>query len=406
MSEDVKKIRIEDYDYPLPEERIARFPLPERDASKLLIARPGEGFQHSIFSEIDRYLPESTYLVFNETKVVQARLLFPKNETTTIEVFCLEPLPGIDIQQAMATRQSIEYICLVGGARKWKSGSLEISLPGGSQLQAEKRESREGTFRIGFSWSGEHTFAEVLELAGKTPLPPYLKRAAEEVDRERYQTVFAQNDGSVAAPTASLHFTRPLLKRLAQKGIEHGKLTLHVGAGTFKPVESEKIGAHEMHAEEVFISKGFVENIYQRLHQKIIPVGTTAMRALESLYWLGALLFKGKLAGEQGIPVLDQWIPYRDDLKGVTPEQSFEALLQYLQHQHLDTLHFKTALIIAPGYHHHICRGLLTNFHQPKSTLLLLVASMLGDNWKEMYRYALNHEFRFLSYGDASLILL
>ncbi|HBF20219.1 MAG: S-adenosylmethionine tRNA ribosyltransferase [Owenweeksia sp.] len=405
MNEDVKKIRIEDYTYELPDERIARFPLAQRDASKLLIAKRGENFTHLSFRAIESVLPADTHLIFNETKVVQARLLFAKNETTSIEVFCLEPLPGTDIQQAMATKKSIEYLCLVGGARKWKSGFLRINLGSGGTLQAEKMENCNGTFRIAFSWDSELTFAEVLETAGRTPLPPYLKRVAEASDRDRYQTVFARHDGSVAAPTASLHFTPQLVQKLEAKGIHHSNLTLHVGAGTFKPVESEDIGSHEMHAEEIFIKRSFVQDIRQRLDKRIIPVGTTAMRALESLYWFGALLHVGERPGDETIPLLDQWTPYRTDLEGISVEESLQALEYYLIHKQQETLQLKTAIIIAPGYRHQLCGGLLTNFHQPKSTLLLLVASLLGDRWKEMYRYALEHDFRFLSYGDACLIL-
>lgn len=405
MSEDVKKIRIEDYTYELPDERIARFPLSQRDASKLLISRPGESFKHIIYAKLSTELDENSLLVFNETKVVQARLLFPKNEHTHIEIFCLEPLPGMDIQQAMAKKKSIEYLCLVGGARKWKSGSLVLKLGPATELQAEKLENQNGTFRIRFQWTSAMSFAEVLEKAGRTPLPPYLKRPAEETDRERYQTVFAQNDGSVAAPTASLHFTPELVNELSRKGIEHSKLTLHVGAGTFKPVESEHIGTHAMHAEEIFIKLSFVQEVRSKLQKRIIPVGTTAMRALESLYWYGVLLHHGEKPQEGLIPYIDQWTPYRNDLQGISPEQSFEALENYMRGQPSEALQLKTAIIIAPGYPHRICDGLLTNFHQPKSTLLLLVASLLGDKWKEMYQYALDHDFRFLSYGDACLIL-
>ncbi|MGB0176679.1 MAG: S-adenosylmethionine:tRNA ribosyltransferase-isomerase [Owenweeksia sp.] len=406
MSEDVKKIRIEDYTYELPDERIARFPLAQRDASKLLVANGNKPFHHIPFYGIDEVLPGDSHLIFNETKVVQARLIFPKNENTSIEIFCLEPLPGVDIQRAMATRVSIEYLCLVGGARKWKSGPLSLDIGSGQLLQAEKLENTQGTFRISFKWNNDLAFAEVLEKAGRTPLPPYLKRPAEETDRIRYQTVFAQNDGSVAAPTASLHFTDELITKLQQKGIHSSKLTLHVGAGTFKPVESEQIGAHEMHAEEIFIKRSFVTEVRKKLNSRLIPVGTTAMRALESLYWFGALLQHGEKPEEGVVPLLDQWTPYRYELSHVNPEDSLRALENYLEEKGMETLQLKTAIIIAPGYIHHICGGLLTNFHQPKSTLLLLVASLLGKRWKEMYRYALDHDFRFLSYGDACLILI
>lgn len=401
MNEEIKKIRIEDYNYPLPDERIARFPLAERDSSKLLVAG-AEGFADAVFRDIVSYLPQDSLVIFNETKVIQARLFFPLSETRNIEIFCLQPAGNLDIQQAMSRRNTIDYECLVGGAKKWKTAKLALQLQGGGVLYAEKMSRENAAFTIRFNWNTSHTFAEVLEKAGKTPLPPYLKRAAGEEDRTRYQTVFARNDGSVAAPTASLHFTENILAKLSSKGIEQAKLTLHVGAGTFKPVDSDEIGHHSMHAEEMIISMYLVEYILQNIHRSIIPVGTTAMRALESIYWLGCMASEGQL--QQNKPLdIPQWLPYEWN-KETLPETAFESLLSFMKNNNISDLHARTSVMIAPGYKHRLCSGLITNFHQPGSTLLLLIASLLGEKWKAMYQHALQNHYRFLSYGDACFI--
>lgn len=394
----IKNIRIEDYDYDLPEDRIARYPVEPRDASKLLVYRQGR-ITESRYSELAGQLPADALLLFNQTKVVQARLHFMKNERP-IEVFCLEPAAGMDIQQAMAMRGSIRYSCLIGGARRWKSGPLELTTTQGTRLMVEKGERQEGAFEVQFSWDANLTFAQVLEEAGKTPLPPYLNREAEDEDRERYQTVWAANEGSVAAPTAGLHFTPELLQKLEARGTEHLYLTLHVGAGTFKPVSTDTIANHDMHAEEFFVSRELLLSLVKKLDKKIIPVGTTSMRALESMYWLGVKLMKNPEAPLQ----VSQWDPYQEN-ESTPPAKALLKLAEVLEQRHQPLAVARTSLIIAPGYTHRICYGLLTNFHQPKSTLLLLVASFVGEDWKSIYRYALDHEFRFLSYGDGCLLL-
>lgn len=400
MSEDVKKIRIEEFDYDLPPERIAKYPLKERDSSRLLISR-GAQFETDNFYNLASYLDKDVLLLFNETRVIQARLLFPLNDRT-VEVFCLEPMPGMDIQQAMSSRRNLTYQCLVGGARRWKKGPLRREIAPGEWLSIEKGENHDGVFAIHFTWEGDHNFAGVLEICGHTPLPPYLQRAAEESDRERYQTVFARNEGSVAAPTASLHFTPELLQRLQQAGIQSAHLNLHVGAGTFKPVSAEEIRDHQMHAEEISIERSLVEKVLHHYPRPIIPVGTTSMRALESMYWLGYLAHRNELPQHHS-PLITQWIPYNAEALPV--RDSLEAILQYMDVQQVHLLQAKTALMIAPGYRHRLASGIVTNFHQPRSTLLLLIASLMGDKWKSMYKFALAENFRFLSYGDSCLIL-
>ena len=399
MKEDVQNIRIEDFDYPLPDERIAKYPVSPRDSSKLLVYQD-EKISEEVYSNLPDLLPENSLLLFNHTRVVQARLKFPKNETTTIEIFCLEP-PEMDIQQAMQAQSSLRYKCLVGGARKWKQQFLHLQLHDGSTLTAEKIERTSDAFVIEFTWDSDDHFAEILEKAGKTPLPPYLNRDAEELDKETYQTIFAKQDGSVAAPTAGLHFTENLLDALDKKGIDRQFITLHVGAGTFKPVSSEKVADHDMHYEEFFITKNLVEALLQKLDKAIIPVGTTSLRALESMYWLGVKLLSKKTEENY---IVHQWDPYENS-DAPSPDLALQALLDEMHSQNKNTLTARTQLMIAPGYTHRICSGLLTNFHQPKSTLLLLVSSFVGTHWKTIYDYALAHDFRFLSYGDGCLIL-
>lgn len=399
MKEDVQNIRIEDFDYPLPDERIAKYPVSPRDSSKLLVYQD-EKISEEVYHNLPDLLPENSLLLFNHTRVVQARLKFPKNETTTIEIFCLEPLK-MDIQQAMQAQSPLRYKCLVGGARKWKQQFLHLQLHDGSTLTAEKIERTSDAFVIEFTWDSDDHFAEILEKAGKTPLPPYLNRDAEELDKETYQTIFAKQDGSVAAPTAGLHFTENLLEALDKKGIDRQFITLHVGAGTFKPVSSEKVADHDMHYEEFFITKDLVEALLQKLDKAIIPVGTTSLRALESMYWLGVKLLSKKTEESY---IVHQWDPYENS-DAPSPDRALQALLDEMNSQNKNTLTARTQLMIAPGYTHRICSGLLTNFHQPKSTLLLLVSSFVGTYWKTIYDYALAHDFRFLSYGDGCLIL-
>ncbi len=401
MEQDVKNIRIEDYSYDLPDEKIARYPVTPRDSSKLLVYNNGL-IGEDVYRNLGNHLPEGALLLFNQTRVVQARLKFPKNESTTIEIFCLEPHKRRDIQQAMESSSPLEYSCLVGGARKWKGGALSLTTSNGETLTAEKASRENGTFIIRFSWTGKMHFAAILEELGKTPLPPYLNRDAEESDKKTYQTLFAKTDGSVAAPTAGLHFTEELLEDLKKNGFQEEFITLHVGAGTFKPVSTYKMADHLMHAEEFFIDRKLLDTLLENLHKPIVPVGTTSLRALESLYWLGTKILKQEFSPTEY--VVSQWEPYQDQ-KLPEVRDALQAIAIEMSKNNLDILTAKTSLIIAPGYKHRICRGLLTNFHQPKSTLLLLVASFIGENWKSVYDYALNNDFRFLSYGDGCLIL-
>lgn len=407
MISNVKNINIADFDYPLPEERIAKYPLAERDASKLLVMR-GDDIQEDRFSNIGRHLPQNSLLVLNETKVVRARLQFVKDSGAAIEIFCLEPVScNGDYQLVFASGSPVEWRCLVGNSRRWKSGELSMTLKTNGKevtLKAERVERNDAYSLIRFSWEPEEiSFAEVLESAGEIPLPPYLHREAEPSDRERYQTVFAKNEGSVAAPTASLHLTKPLIAKLKEEGHEFDEVTLHVGAGTFRPVASDTIGEHEMHSESIIIRKKFIENLLHNIDRTIIPVGTTSMRTIESLYWIGVMMTEQGLE-ERNIHV-NQWFPYQDREHLPTAEESLMATLKYLETHNLDVLHATTALMIAPSCPIMLSKALITNFHQPKSTLLLLVCALIGKRWEKAYAYALAHGFRFLSYGDSCLFI-
>ena len=403
MMQDIKDIAIESYDYPLPDDRIAKYPLAERDASKLLVFNDGQ-IQDSQFKHIGEFLPSNALLVFNETKVIRARLQFTKETGSHIEVFCLEPEE--DYQIAFASTSPVRWKCLVGNSKRWREGTLRLPLKIQGEeavLSATRLEQCDQYSEIEFSWSpSEIPFATVLEAAGEIPLPPYLHRAAEPEDRDRYQTVFARYDGSVAAPTAGLHFTKSLLEQLKAKGFEMDKVTLHVGAGTFKPVSTATIGEHAMHSETIIVNKSLIQNLQRHLGGHIIPVGTTSTRTLESLYWVGMLL------EEQG-PALkslhvEQWYPYEAHPE-LTPQQSLQHILDYLDQHQLSHLEASTALMIAPSYQMKVINGLITNFHQPKSTLLLLVSALIGDRWKDVYLHALEHGYRFLSYGDSCIFL-
>lgn len=402
MIQGVKQIDINQFDYPLPAERIAVHPLPKRDESKLLCYSKG-AIQNRQYKALPDLLPQKTRLVFNQTRVVQARLFFAKNAQTTIEVFCLEPWEPMPLQLAMEAKGSIKYRCMIGGAKKWKQGVLSIAHDG-VVLHAEKLKAEEGVFCVSFSWDADLTFAEMLERMGKTPLPPYMKRASEETDKQRYQTVYAREDGSVAAPTAGLHFTPDLLKRLKATGIEQYFLTLHVGAGTFKPVSADALQDHIMHAEEFFVEQRFVEDcLGKRTGDPIVCVGTTSLRALESTYWLGCMLVQNPGLSPDALFV-PQWIAYESMVEPVPLEEAFEALLARMQQDGQSFLRARTQIIIAPGYTFKVAGGLLTNFHQPRSTLLLLVAAIIGDDWKKVYQHALDHNYRFLSYGDGAYL--
>ena len=399
----VKDISIEAYDYPLPEERIAKYPLAERDASKLLVLKDNE-ISESQFKHVSDFLPKDALLVFNETKVIRARLQFHKATGSRIEVFCLEPEK--DYQVAFSASSPVRWKCLVGNAKRWKEGklSMELSVKGEKvTLFADRIAHNDQYSEIEFSWTPEHlSFATVLEAAGEIPLPPYLHRDAEPSDRDRYQTVFARYDGSVAAPTAGLHFTKPLMEDLHKQGFDFDEVTLHVGAGTFRPVATETIGEHAMHSETIIVRKSLIQNLVQRYGKPIIPVGTTSTRTLESLYWIGVML---KEQGDELRPLpVEQWFPYEDH-EDISAVDALHAILEYLDKHGLTRLEASTALMIAPSYKMRVITGLITNFHQPKSTLLLLVSALIGERWKDCYRFALDHGFRFLSYGDSCLFL-
>ena len=413
MIHDVRNINIAEYDYPLPDERIAKYPLAERDASKLLVKTHSSASRQDVFRNIGDYLPEKSVLVFNETKVVRARLQFVKESGAAIEIFCLEPVTGNgDYQLAFSASSPVEWHCLVGNSRRWKEGPLAMSLTinvgthsGASvQLLAERLEKNDAYSTIRFLWEPSSiSFADVLEAAGEIPLPPYLHREAEPSDRERYQTVFAKYEGSVAAPTASLHLTKPLISKLKAMGHTIEEVTLHVGAGTFRPVATDTIGEHEMHSESIIVKRKTIEHLRDNIGRTIIPVGTTSMRTIESVYWIGVMLI------EQGFDErhlhVNQWMPYQDREKLSSAKESLDAILRYLDKHHLESLHATTALMIAPSCPIMITKALITNFHQPKSTLLLLVSALIGDEWKEAYKFALDHGFRFLSYGDSCFFM-
>ena len=417
MISNVQNINIAEYDYPLPDERIAKYPLKERDASKLLIYNGksnnvetchGASLQEDHFRNIGQYLPQKSVLVFNETKVVRARLQFVKDSGAAIEVFCLEPITGNgDYQLAFSAGSPVEWHCLVGNSRRWKDGLLSMPLKiKGKEviMKAERVEKTDAYSVVRFSWEpAEISFAEVLEHAGEIPLPPYLHREAEPSDRDRYQTVFAKYEGSVAAPTASLHLTKPLIAKLKEMGHTIEEVTLHVGAGTFRPVATDTIGEHEMHSESIIVKKKCIEHLHNNIGRTIIPVGTTSMRTIESVYWIGVMLIEQGFE-ERNLHV-NQWFPYQDRATLPSAKESLEAILKYLEMHHLDALHATTALMIAPSCPIMMTKALITNFHQPKSTLLLLVSALIGEKWKEAYKFALENDFRFLSYGDSCLFI-
>ncbi len=399
MQDAIQQLRIADYTYALPDERIARYPLEARDASKLLIYKDGDISEDHYYG-LHQHLEPGTLLVFNNTKVIPARLQFVKPSGGVVEVFCLEPLH--DQASGMTKQGEVVWKCLVGGAKKWKSGALTLE-NGPMCLYAHWEDKEKNLVR--FQWTPETaTFAEVLEVLGAVPLPPYLARPAEAADRTRYQTIYARYDGSVAAPTAGLHFTERIFDQLAQKGIAHAHLTLHVGAGTFKPVKSETIGEHDMHAEYFDVPLDTIKNLrLQYQNGNVVAVGTTTLRTLESLFLMGSkLLHQPNL----DLPALEikQWDAYAPEHAQTTVLAAFDALIEWMEANAQDRIVAKTQLMIAPGYRVRTIRALVTNFHQPNSTLLLLVAALVGEDWRRIYQYALDHDFRFLSYGDGSLL--
>ena len=401
-----KKLLIKDFTYVLPDDRIAKYPLPNRDESKLLIYKAGK-IEENRYQFLPDYLPSESFLVFNNTRVIEVRLLFRKQSGSVIELFCLEPADTFqDISTAMLQRGTATWKCLVGGAKKWKEEVLHkvMKIEGKDlMLSATKTEKQNDVYLVTFSWNNETlSFAEILHLFGNMPLPPYLHRAAEESDKDRYQTIYAQRDGSVAAPTAGLHFTQAVFNGLAEKQIDNGFVTLHVGAGTFKPVTSEWVSDHHMHAEFIEVSVVFIEQLLNKLPQNIIAVGTTSLRTLESLYWLGAKMMVDE-ATAAGNLYLSQWEAYHLPQE-IPASDALVFLLNWMKKHSMETVIAKTQIMIAPGYTLRVANALVTNFHQPQSTLLLLIAAIVGDDWKRIYEYALHNDFRFLSYGDGSLL--
>lgn len=397
-----RELRIEDYTYELPDERIAKYPLAQRDVSKLLVYDKGN-LQEDTYQNIAQHIPEGTLMVFNETKVVHARLLFKKPTGGVIEVFCLEPHTDYgDVQTAMLQKNKVWWQCMIGGAGKWKNGMILTLSCDECTISAAIVDRGRGAFTLELTWEEDMSFAEVLHYAGKVPLPPYLHRNAEESDEERYQTIYAKHEGSVAAPTAGLHFTDKVMDSLKAKGVDTGFVTLHVGAGTFKPVKSETMEEHDMHAEWIDVSAATITQLITHLDKGIVSVGTTSMRTLESLYWIGAKLHLGIDMDFSQIAV-SQWEPY-ELTEQPSAAVALTAILNYLKEKGQDRLLTRTQILIAPPYQPKLIKGLVTNFHQPQSTLLLLVGAMIGDDWKRLYQHAMDNDFRFLSYGDGCLL--
>lgn len=447
INTDPRQIRIEDYDYPLPDHRIAKYPLKERDSSKLLIYNKGEVSQDT-FTSLPDYLPKGALMVFNNTRVIQARLHFRKGTTASdtaqstagalIEIFLLEPASPIEYQENFASKERCSWYCLVGNSKKWKEGALTriIDIDGNrTVLSATRRELHGTSWRVEFEWhradnAGNDSactpavsFAEILDAMGELPIPPYLNRDTEESDKTTYQTVYSKIKGSVAAPTAGLHFTERVLADLDAHGIEREEVTLHVGAGTFKPVKSDEIGGHEMHTEHIAVRRETIERLIAH-NGEAIAVGTTSVRTLESLYWMGVASSRlmscnteattlsnsepvGTSHDEQAGEELhvSQWTPYEQRFEQMPSVDALKALLRYMDSRKMQVLHSSTQIIIAPSYEYRIVRRIVTNFHQPKSTLLLLVSAFVKGDWHRIYDYALEHDFRFLSYGDSSLLI-
>ncbi|MBP1531298.1 MAG: S-adenosylmethionine:tRNA ribosyltransferase-isomerase [Bacteroidaceae bacterium] len=438
--QDPRKIQIKDFNYPLPDERIAKFPLAERDHSKLLIYDRGQ-LSERHFYDLPGLLPKGALLVMNNTRVIQARLHFFKETGARVEILVLEPALPAEYQENFAQRGRTSWYCMVGGLKKWKQGSLKaeveiegeritvmatrnLPLPppkegacpteqkGNDGAHAPSLGGGKGEVLVTFTWPDRYTWSEILEAMGELPIPPYLNRKTEESDKRTYQTVYSKIEGSVAAPTAGLHFTQRVLDELDRRGIEREEVTLHVGAGTFRPVKSEDIGGHDMHTEHIAVHRRTIEKLIEH-GGRAIAVGTTSVRTLESLYWLGVKLQKTlpQQASQEFELHVSQWEPYTEELSAPLPNREglgvspLSALLAYMDAHELDVLHASTQIIIAPGYRYRIVERMITNFHQPQSTLLLLVSAFIGDDWRRMYQYALDHDFRFLSYGDSSILI-
>ncbi len=403
-----KDIHISNYNYELPDERIAKFPKEERDHSKLLIYNKGQ-VGEDVFFHLPEYLPQGALMVFNNTKVIQARLHFRKDTGALIEIFLLEPAQPADYEQMFQQSERCSWLCLVGNQKKWKEGTLcrVIDVKGTSVEVRATRKGEHGTSQwIDFEWTGGVSFAEILDAMGELPIPPYLNRETQESDKTTYQTVYSKIKGSVAAPTAGLHFTERVLSAVDEHGIEREEVTLHVGAGTFKPVKSETIGDHAMHTEYIAVRRHTIERLLAH-GGSAIAVGTTSVRTLESLYYMGLKVMRNPDIKEEQLHV-NQWEPYQEtdgEQKEVSSLEALQALLDWMVSHELTVLHSSTQIIIAPGYTYKIVKMLVTNFHQPQSTLLLLVSAFVHGDWHKIYDYALAHDFRFLSYGDSSLLI-
>ncbi len=401
-----RNLAITDFTYELPEKNIAYYPLAERDQSKLIVYKE-QIIAEDIYRNIAHYIPSNSVIVFNNTRVVEARLRFRKPTGGEIEIFCLEPGPDYaDISSAMQQKGAVRWRCLIGGASKWKAGQVlekEIeSKTGTIKLEARYLQKEAGSFLVALSWSDpELSFAEILHLAGSIPLPPYIKREAEASDSERYQTIYAKAEGSVAAPTAGLHFTESVMESLREKGIETAFTTLHVGAGTFQPVKAERMEDHAMHSEFIEVSRSLLQTLFDAKDKNLVAVGTTSLRTLESIYWLGVQALQNKLDPEKG---LGQWEVYDELPQDIEMEMSLKALMEWMDTRGLEKLITRTRLLVAPGYKLRMIKTLVTNFHQPASTLLLLVAAIIGPGWKELYEEAIRKNYRFLSYGDGMMI--
>lgn len=403
---EIEQLHITDYDYPLPDERIAKYPLEKRDASKLLLYDDGI-ISESIFSNLADYIPSESLMIFNNTRVIHARLLFRKETGAQIEVFCLSPADPEDYAMNFASKQYCSWHCMIGNAKRWKDDILTMKIENGGNgiltLSAEKIAVTDKDTTVRFSWNDDTlSFSEILEIAGKLPIPPYLNRPAETKDDETYQTVYSRIEGSVAAPTAGLHFTDDVMTSLRHKGIATAEVTLHVGAGTFRPVKSETIGEHEMHTEFISVPKETIKAIYENKYPLVV-VGTTSMRTIESLYYIGAELAINPIATPHELFV-SQWEPYENFFHDIEARQSLKNILDYLDRNDADHLISATQIMIVPGFRFHYADALITNFHQPQSTLLLLISAFVDDNWRVIYDYALKSDFRFLSYGDSSLL--
>ena len=404
MNSEAQKIFIQNYNYDLPHEKIAEFPLKERDGSKLLIYRNGE-IADDYFYNLHKYISDKSTLILNNTKVIEARVLFKKATGGIIEIFCLEPYQQT-IEQALSSTEKVQWQCLIGGASKWKAGQIlqkEVFISNQVvKLTAQYLGKANDSFIIEFSWfPQQHSFIEILHFAGAIPLPPYMKRNATEVDKVRYQTIFSMQEGSVAAPTAALHFTEKVFQNLSEKNIAAEYITLHIGAGTFRPVKTETVAEHEMHKEPFIVSIEVLKKFLSS--KKIIAVGTTSLRTIETIYWLGVKLLNRLIKDEW---ILQQWECYEleKNYRAVSVEESVTALMNWLKKNGQTELHCRTGLMIVPGYHFKIPDAIITNFHQPQSTLLLLVSAFIGNDWKKVYQHALDHNYRFLSYGDSSLL--